>query len=216
MRRKITCLFTMFMIAGSSLAARSARATTTVSIFNLSDHSLIADFEDATNDNCIITQTHIQFSESVTQIAGPPIVGPPTTLVTVVYANSCTGDFIEFDGGTTTQTFQIAQDLGSATLAGTAPAFDQDGNSTSVSFNISWTANAPVQSVQQKTVVTRTSSSMTVDRFKFEVRTSDVSGTVSAVIPQLGPPALDLSLFPEGGSIGQNVSGTRMITFKSP
>jgi hypothetical protein len=206
----------MFMIAGSTLTARSASAQTMVSIFNLSDHSLVGDFEDATNDNCIITQTHIQFSESVTQIAGPPIIGPPTTLVSVVYANSCTGDFIEFDGGTTTQTFQIAQDLGSAALAATVPAFDQNGNATSVSINISWAANAPVQSVQQKTVVTRTLSNMTVDRFKFQVRTADVSGTVSAVIPQLGPPALDLSLFPEGGSIGQDAEGTRTITFKNP
>jgi hypothetical protein len=208
----------MFMIAGSTLAARSASAKTTVAIFNLSDHSLVADFEDATADNCIITQTHVQFSESVTQIAGPPIVGPPTTLVTLVYANSCTGDFIEFDGGTTTQSFQIAHDLSSATLAGTATVFDQDDTSisTSVSFNISWAANAPVQSVEQKTVVTRTSSTMTVDRFKDEFRTADVSGTVSAVIPQLGPPALDLSQFPEGGSLGQNVSGSRTITFKSP
>jgi hypothetical protein len=43
-----------------------------------------------------------------------------------------------------------------------------------------------------------------------------VSGDVSAVIPQLGPPALDLSRFPEGGSIGKNVEGTRTITFHSP
>ncbi|HVR01023.1 MAG TPA: hypothetical protein VMT47_02730 [Polyangia bacterium] len=216
MKRKITCLFSMFMIAGSTLAARSVRANTTVSILNLRDGLLVADFEDATDDNCIITQTDIRFSQSVTQIAGPPIVGPPTTLVTVVYANSCTGDFIEFDGGTTTQTFQIAQDLSSATLSGTAPAFDQDGNGTSVSFNISWAANAPLQSVDQKTVVTRTSGGLTVDRFKDEFRTADVSGTVSAVIPQLGPPALDLSRFPEGGSLGQNVLGTRTITFNSP
>ena len=216
MKRKITCFFSMFMMAGSTLAARSASANTTVSIFNIHDRLLIADFEDATDDNCIITQTDVRFSESVTQIAGPPIVGPPTTLVTVVYANSCTGDFIEFDGGTTTQSFHIAQDLASATLSGSAPVFDQDGNGATVSFNISWAANAPAQSVEQKTVVTRTPSNMTVDRFKFEVHPADVSGTVSAVIPQLGPPALDLSRFPEGGSIGQNVEGTRTITFKSP
>jgi len=216
MKRKITCLFTVFVIAGSTLAARSASAKTTVSIFNLRDRSLIADFEDATNDGCIVTQTHIQFSEAVTQIAGPPIVGPPTTLVSVVYANGCVGDFIEFDGGTTEQSFRIAPDLGSATLSATVPVFDDSGNSTNVSIDISWAANAPIQAVEQKTTVSRTASSMTVERFKFQVRAADVSGTVSAVIPQLGPPALNLSLVPEGGQVGQNVEGKRTITFMSP
>lgn len=215
MKRKIAFGLGMLTVTLGIFAARPAHAKATVAIFNLRDRSLIADFEDATDDNCIITQTNINFSESVTHIGGPPIVGPPTTLVTVVYANGCTGDFISFMGGTTQQTFHIAQDLSSASLSASVPISDDAGNSATVSINIQWVANAPVQALKER-IVNRNADTLVIDRINFQVRSADVSGAISAVLPQAGPAPLDLSRFPEGGQIGKNVEGKRTITFTHP
>jgi hypothetical protein len=215
MKRKITCIFGVLMISGSALVARPASARTTVSIFSIRDRSLIADFEDATTDNCIITQTNIIFGESVTHQGGPPIVGPPTTLVTVVYANSCTGDFISYMGGTTEQTFRIAQDLSVASLSASVPIADDSGNTATVNIDVQWVANAPVQAVKER-IVNRNADTIVVDRINFQVRTANVNGTISAVLAPAGPDPLDLSLFPEDGQIGKNVESTRTVTFRHP
>jgi hypothetical protein len=216
MRLKITFLFSILMISGSAFIARTASAKATVSIFRLRDRSLIADFQDVTNDNCIITQTHIEFTESVTHIGGPPIIGPPTTLVSVVYANSCTGELISFMGGTTQQIFRIAPDLSTAALEATAPISDGAGNNANVSIDVQWVANAPAQQVKQKTV-TRNANTLVVDRVNFQTRSANVSGSISTVLNvQNGPTALDLSRFPEDGQIGKNVEGKRTITFMHP
>jgi len=215
MKRRVRFFLAMLAVTGSVFAARAAHAKATVAIFNLRDRSLIADFQDITDDECIITQTNIIFSESVTHVGGPPIVGPPTTLVTVVYANGCTGDFISFMGGTTQQTFHIAQDLSSASLSASVPIADDAGNNATVSIDVQWAANAPAQVLSER-IVNRNADTLVIDRINFQVRSANVSGSISAVLPPAGPAPLDLSRYPEGGQIGKNVEGKRTITFKSP
>ena len=215
MKRKILSIAGALIVASVTLPARSASAKVTVSIFDLRDRSLNADFEDATPDGCIITQTNIMFSESVTQTGGPPIIGPPTTLVSVVYANACTGEFISYMGGTTEQTFHFAPNLNSASLAATVPITDGAGNNATVTMNVQWVANAPAQAVK-KTTITRNANTIVIDRVNFQTRAANVSGSVSTVLDvESGPTALDLSQTPEDGQLGQNVEGTRSVTFTS-
>jgi hypothetical protein len=206
------------LVAFSSVLApaRPASAKVDVSIFKLKDRSLDADFEDASDDGCFVTQTHVHFAEAVIFQSGtPPTVQPPTTQVTVIYSNACTGEFFELDGGTAQQSFQIAGDLGHALLIATVPVTDPDTGTlnANVSVNLTWTANAALQRVKNKTV-TRGPGTIEVDRTDVEVRTADVSGSVAAVLPiQAGPTAFDLSRFPEGGQLGKDNDGTRTVTY---
>jgi hypothetical protein len=213
MKKKIASIFGLFMIAGITLPARTASAKIEVSIFKLHDRSLLANFEDASDDGCFVTQTAIRFSESVTQIGGPPIIGAPTTQVEVDYANACTGEFFTLTGGTAAQTFHIASDLGSATLVAVVPVTDGVSNNANVTLNVKWTANAPVQTAKN-TSLTRDANTITFEHFDFETRSADVVGPVSAVLNvQAGPTGFDLSRFPEGGQLGKDVDGQRTVTF---
>jgi hypothetical protein len=211
MNRNLTRIFGLAVIAGVTLSARPAGAQ--VAKFSLHDHFLIADFEDASDDGCFVTQTEIRFTESVSQSSGTTIVGPPTTQVTIVYANGCTGEFFGASGGTTQQTFHIAPDLGSATLAASVPVIDDAGASSTVTVDVSWKANAPTQKAIN-TTVTRGANTITVDHVDFRSRAADVSGTVAAVLfVQAGPTVFDLARFPEGGQVGKDTEGTRTVTF---
>ncbi|HVU50784.1 MAG TPA: hypothetical protein VHL80_08865 [Polyangia bacterium] len=215
MRRGILGALGVLVFAGVSLPARPAGAKVEFSIFKLRAGSLSADFEDATDDACIVTQTHIQFSEAVIFLSGtPPTIQPPTTQVSIIYSNACTGEYFELDGGTAQQSFQIAGDLGKASLIATVPVSDDSGtNNANVSVNVTWTANAPLQRVKS-TTVTHDARSVTVDRTDVEARTADVVGPVSAVLMiQAGPTFFDLSRFPEGGQLGKDNEGSRTITF---
>jgi hypothetical protein len=213
MNRKICSIFTALALAFVMIPARSANAKITVSTFRLHDHSLIADFEDATDDGCVVTQTNVRFTESVTQIGGPPIIGPPTTQIDLFYANSCTGEFVELTGGTTTQTFHIANDLSSATLVATVPITDGISDNATVNVNVKWIANAPTQKVVN-TTVTHDANTITVDHINFQTRAALVQGPVSTVLNvQGGPTTLDLSRFPEDGQLGKDAEGTRTVTF---
>jgi hypothetical protein len=211
--RRIGATFAAVLVAVMTLPARSAHAGVQVSFFKLKDKSLQAFFEDASDDGCFVSQTTISFSESVTQTGGPPIIGAPTTLVDVVYSNACTGEFFELSGGTTTQTVHIANDLSSATLSAVATVTDGGSLSADVTMSVTWTANGPTQ-VAKDTIVTRDANTITVERFDFESRPADVSGTVAALLPvQGGPTDFDLSRFPEGGTVGKNRDSQRTVTF---
>jgi len=215
MRRKLLGVLGVFVFAGLSLPARPAGAAVEFSMFKLRDRSLQADFEFASDDACVVTQTHILFSEAVIfQSGSPPTVQPPTTQVTIDYANACTGEVFELTGGTAQQSFQIAGDLGKASLIATVPVSDDSGtNNANVSVNVTWTANAPLQRVKS-TTVTHDAGSLTVDRINVQARSADVVGPVAAVLmTQAGPIAFDLSRFPEGGQLGKDNEGTRTITF---
>jgi len=213
MNRKIGSVFTALALAFVMIPARSANAKITISTFRLHDHSLIADFEDASDDGCFVTQTNVRFTESVTQIGGPPIIGPPTTQIDLFYANACTGEFFELTGGTTTQTFHIANDLSSATLVATVPITDGIGNNATVNVNVRWTANAPTQRVVN-TTVTHDANTITVDHINFQTRAALVQGPLTTVLNvQGGPTTFDLARFPEDGQLGQDAEGTRTVTF---
>lgn len=215
MRSKLVGALSVFVFAAVALPARPAGAKVEFSIFKLRAGSLIADFEDASDDGCFVTQTHILFSEAVIFQSGtPPTIQPPTTQVTIDYANNCSGEFFELNGGTAQQAFQIAGDLGKATLIATVPVSDDSGtNNANVSVNVTWTANAPLQRVKS-TTVTHDANSITIDRTNVQARTADVVGPVSAVLMiQAGPTFFDLSRFPEGGQLGKDNEGSRTITF---
>jgi hypothetical protein len=200
-------------MAGVLLPVRPAAATAQISSFGLRDRSLIADFEYASNDACIVTQTHIQFSEAVIFQSGtPPTIQPPTTQVTIDYSNACTGEFFELTGGTLQQTVQVAGDLSTATLVATVPVTDGVSNNASVSVNVTWTANAPIQQVKS-TTVSHDAKTLTINRVNVEARTANVVGPVSTVLNiEAGPTAFDLSLFPEDGQIGKDNEGSRTVT----
>jgi hypothetical protein len=214
MKRKLGSVFTALLVALVTVPARPAGAAKQISVFQLRDHSLIADFADASDDGCFVIQTDIHFFESVTHIGGPPIIGPPTTVVVLDYANACTGESFELTGGTTQQTFHIAHDLSSATLTAVVPVVDESGsNSASVNLNVTWTANAPAQEVKSRNI-TRSGNTLTIERFDVTARTADVTGPVSAVLDvEAGPTSVDLSRFPEGGQLGTDVDGQRTVTF---
>jgi hypothetical protein len=215
MNRKIGSVFTALALAFVMIPARPANAKITVSIFRLHDHSLIADFEDASDDGCFVTQTNVRFTESVTQIGGPPIIGPPTTQIDLFYANACTLEFFELTGGTTTQTFHIANDLSSATLVATVPVTDVNGtgNNATVNVNVKWIANAPTQQVKN-TTITRDANTITVDSINFQTRAALVQGPLTTVLNvQGGPTTFDLARFPEDGQLGKDAEGTRTVTF---
>jgi hypothetical protein len=201
------------LLAGILLPARPADAGAQVSIFGLRDRSLIADFEDASDDGCFVTQTHIQFSEAVIfQSGSRPTFQPPTTQVTIDYANACTGESFELTGGTLEQTVQIAGDLSTASLLATVPVTDGISNNATVSVNVTWTANAPTQQVKS-TTVSHVANTITIDRVNVQARTADDVGPVSAVLDiAAGPTSFDLSRFPEGGQIGKDNEGSRTIT----
>jgi len=215
MRAKLLGALSVFVFAGVALPARPASAKVEFQMFKLRAGSLIADFEFASDDACIVTQTHIQFSEAVIFQSGtPPTRQPPTTQVTLDYANACTGEFFELTGGTTQQSVQIAGDLGKAHLIATVPVSDDSGtNNANVSVDVTWTANAPLQRVKS-TNITHDANSITVDRTNVQARTADVVGPVSTVLMiQAGPTFFDLSRFPEGGQLGKDNEGARTITF---
>jgi hypothetical protein len=214
MRSKVSGVLRTLVVAGIVLSALPAYAKVDFSMFKLRDRSLIADFEDATDDGCVVTQTHILFTEAVIYQSGTqPTVQPPTTQVTIDYANACTGEFFELTGGTTQQSVQIAGDLGKASLIATVPVSDGAANNANVSVDVTWTANAPLQRVKS-TNVSRDAQTITVDRTNVEARTADVVGPVAAVLmTQAGPIAFDLSRFPEGGQLGKDNEGSRTITF---
>ena len=151
MRTKLIGALSVFVFAGVALPARPAGATVEFQMFKLRAGSLIADFEYASDDACIVTQTHIQFSEAVIYQSGmTPTRQPPTTQVTLDYANACTGEVFELTGGTTQQSVQIAGDLGKASLIATVPVSDGAGNNSNVSLDVTWTANAPIQRVKSR------------------------------------------------------------------
>jgi hypothetical protein len=219
MRKEIIGVVGVMAGAAVLLAARPVNATVEFSMFKLRDRSLQADFEDASDDGCFVTQTHIQFAEAVIfQSGSPPIIQPPTTQVTLDYANNCTGESFHLEGGTAQQSFQIAGDLSKASLIATVPIADPDtgGNNANVSVNVTWTANAPLQRVKS-TNATHDATSVTVDRINVAARTADVVGPVSTVLMvQAGPTFFDLSRFPEGGQLGKDNEGSRTVTFVPP
>ncbi len=201
-----------FALVMFSVGAMAQAATVTT--FKLHDRSLIANTEYASDDGCIVTQTTVRWTESVTRSDGTVDVQAPTTMVDVVYSNGCTGEFVTFDGGTPTQTTHIAGDFGTASLSAVVPVASEDGQTASVSLNLVWTANGPLQEAKDKTR-TRDGKTITVEKFDFKVRPADISGTALTTLPTVnGPLTLDLAAFSEGGTIGKDVLGDRTVTKK--
>ncbi|HVZ70785.1 MAG TPA: hypothetical protein VHJ20_00285 [Polyangia bacterium] len=196
----------MFSLGASAQAAQVTR-------FKLKDHSLIANLEDASDDGCFVTQTSVRFAEAVIFEDGDKTIQPPTTTIEVDYANACTGDTLTLTGGTTVQTFHIAGDLSTASLSAVVPVSDGVSSAT-VTLNLTWTANAPLQEAKDKTR-TRDGNTVTVEKVDFQVRTADIGGTATTTLPTSeGPLAVDLARFPEGGTIGKDADGERTITRK--
>ena len=185
----------------------------TVTHFKLTDHSLIANFEAASDDGCFVAQTFLDFSESVTHIDGAVIVGEPTTLLQIDYANACTGDVLSLSGGTTVQTFSIAGDLSSATLSAVIPVTDGT-NSATVTLNVTWTANGDVQ-VAKGHFRSTDGNVTTMDKFDVKVRDSIVGGSIATSLPlSTGLTPIELAEFQEGGTIGSDMDGERTVTKK--
>lgn len=206
--------FHILVAAGVLAATAGAASAATVTHFRLSDRSLIGNWEDASDDFCFVSQTLVTFSESVTKIDGATIVGEPTTLVEVDYANACTGEFLSLTGGTTNQTVTIGGDLSSASLSAVVTVTD-GVNSADVTINATWTANGDLQIAKGHFKMTD-GNTTTMDKFDEQVRPAATGGTISTVLPlAAGPTFVDLSRFPEGGTIGQNRLGDRTVTKKN-
>jgi hypothetical protein len=211
---KVSALLGLGLVAAAAAPARPAFAKVDVTVYRERNGALVADFEGASDDGCVVTQTHILFTEAVFFESGTaPTSQPPTTQVTLDYSNACTGEFFELAGGTTQQSFQMTGNLGKASLIATVPVSDETGtNNANVSINATWTANAPLQRAKS-TTVTRDANTLTVDHLDAETRTADVAGPVATVLMlAAGPTAIDLSRFPEGGQLSKQNNGTRTVT----
>jgi hypothetical protein len=202
-----TIVLSILVIAGG--AAQAA----TVTHFKLTDHSLIGNWEGASDDGCFVSQTLITFAESVTHVDGAIIVGEPTTLVEVDYANSCTGEFLSLTGGTTNQTVSIGGDLSSASLSAVVTVTDGT-SSADVTINATWTANGDLQNAKGH-FRTTDGNTTTMDKFDDVVRPAATGGTITTTLPlAAGPTFVQLDRFPEGGTIGKDMNGERTVTKK--
>jgi hypothetical protein len=182
-----------------------------VTHFNLRDHYLNADMANASDDGCFVAETNVRFTEAVTFFDGDKFIQPATTQVQVDYANGCTGDVLSLSGGTTTQTFQLLGDLASATLSAVVPVTD-GVNSATVTLNLTWTANGPVQDVKDH-FHSKDATTITNENFNVSLRTADVTGTAMTSLPtSTGPLPLNLALFPQDGTIGKDAFGSRTVT----
>lgn len=209
MKTKIAFIFGIVLVAAP---LRNASAKVEVSTFRLRDKVLHAEF--FTTDGCYGIATSIRYAQSVIQQDGPPVVTPPLTSVDITYTNGCTGEFFALTGGTGQQNVQIARDLGTASLSAIVPVSDGVVNAN-VTINVTWKANAPLQQAKDSTLtwdpVART---ITWDRFNVRTRAADAGGNVSTVLPvQAGPTFFNLGEFPQSGSLGTDVFGTRTVTF---
>jgi hypothetical protein len=198
------------ILVASGPAARAA----TVSHFSLRGRALTANFETASDDGCVVAQTALVYGEFVTQTDGAPIVLPPNTQLQIDYANACTGDVLSLSGGTTTQTVQILGDLSSATLSATIPVTD-GVNSATVSVNLTLTANGDVQ-VAKGHFRTSDGNATTMDNFDLKLRNADDAGSFTTTLPlSTGPTAIQLAQYPEGGTIGSDMEGSRTVVKKN-
>jgi hypothetical protein len=201
-------------VAISTIIAAGSAQAATVTQFKLKDHSLLANFEAASDDGCYVAETTINFAESVIHFDGTKFVGVPTTLIEVDYANACTGDVLSLAGGTTTQTFQILGDLSSASLSAVIPVTD-GVNSATVTINMTLTANSPVQTAKGH-FRSSNGNETDVDNFNISVRNADDAGSVTTTLPlAAGPSSIQLAQFPQGGTIGSVIDGERTITTKN-
>jgi hypothetical protein len=204
----------MIRISALALAMISVGATAqaaTVTKFKLRDRSLIANLFYA--DECNIATTSVRFAESVTQTDGVRVVSPPLTTVEVDYTNGCTGETFTLTGGTNVQNVHFAGDFSTATLVATVPVTDGETSAT-VTLNLVWTANAPLQEAKDKTR-TRDGNVITVEKFDFKSRSADISGTAPTTLTtDEGSLPIDLALSSQGGTIGKDVFGDRTVTKK--
>jgi hypothetical protein len=205
-----------FRISALALVVISVAATAqaaTVTKFKLRDRSLIANLFYA--DECNIATTTVRFAESVTQTDGVRVVSPPLTTVEVDYTNGCNpdGEFLTLTGGTNVQNVHFAADFSTATLSAVVPVTDGETSAT-VTINLVWTANGPLQEAKDKTR-TRDGDTITVEKFDFKVRPADISGTAPTTLTtEEGPLTIDLALSTQGGTIGKDMLGDRTVTKK--
>ena len=200
-------------LALSLLGASPAANAATVSHFKLRDHSLIANFEAASDDGCFVAETWVDFAESVIQFDGDTVVNPPTTLVEVDYANNCTGDVLSLSGGTTVQTVSIGGDLSSATLSAVVPVTD-GVNSATVTLDVTWTASGDLQVVHSH-FRSFDGNTTTMDKFDVSVRNAVVGGSIATSLPlSTGSTPLELAQFQQGGTVGSDMDGSRSVTKK--
>jgi hypothetical protein len=197
----------------SLLAASSGAHAATVTHFKLRDHSLIANFEAASDDGCYVAQTFVEFAEAVIQTDGVTTTQPPTTQVEIDYANNCTGDVLTLSGGTATQTVSIGGDLSSGSLSAIVPVTDGVSSAT-VTLDVTWTANGDLQ-VAKGHFRSTDGNTTTMDKFDVKVRNAIVGGSITTSLPlAAGPSPIELAQFQEGGTIGSDMEGDRSVTKK--
>lgn len=209
-RFQFRSLIALLVSTSMGLASMPARAAE-VTKFQLRDRSLIANFETA--DGCFVATTSVRYTESVTQTGGPQVPSPSITLVEVDYSNGCTGEFLTLTGGTDSQTASFGGDVASGSLSAVVPVTDGT-NSTTVTINLTWTGNAPLQRAKDH-FRSRDGNTITVEKIDFQLRTADVAGTLTTVLPlAAGPTALNLGTDLVSGTIGKDVFGDRTVTKK--
>lgn len=196
-----------------SAAAPAAHAAT-VTHLTLRGRALTANFEAASDDFCYVAETQLVFGEFVSYVDGPPIIQPPTVLIQIDYANSCTGDVLSLAGGTTTPTFKILGDLSSATLSATFPVTD-GVNTVDVAVNLTLTANGDVQTAKGH-FRSFDGNETDMENFNLKLRNADDAGSITATLPlSTGLTPIQLAQFPQGGTIGSDMFGDRTVVKKN-
>jgi hypothetical protein len=206
---KAVTLFRTGIVFGIAMLAAPAARAAEVSHFNLNGHSLLGSWQSA--DECTISTTFMHFSESVSQIGGPPIVSPPTVLLEVDYQNFCNGDSFSLSGGAIISDVHFYGDLDSATMNAVIPV--TDGNITvNVNLNGTWTGNAALQTARFH-LRSKSGDTTVMEHANLNARTADTGGTITVVLPlSTGPSTVTLSQAGTGGQIGRDLVGDRVVT----
>ena len=166
--RVTVLLLALIAIACSTPAHAAAAGKATVVKF----HGLtaIADFDSFSPDGCIETFVFLSGTQSKT--------GPEAD-VSIGQVNSCTGDELFAFGSTLNPTFQVNNQLTSASLSATISVFDEvSGNTFTVSVSATWTGTGPL-SHQSGTSHFHTKNFSENFHFNDTFRDASASGTVS-------------------------------------
>jgi hypothetical protein len=163
-----------FAFSTPSHAAASGSAT----VFNLHQLAALADFDSFSPDGCV---------ETFVFVAGLQNNGVPEAFGFIGQVDSCTGASLSAAGETLNTTFQINNQLTSASLSATIPLFDEvSGNTFNVSVNATWTGTGPLT---REIGSSHFHTKNFIENFHFNdnFRDASASGTVSDGVTNFTP-----------------------------
>jgi hypothetical protein len=125
-------LGTLMFPSGVSAAAQT---------FHLTGYTAGVDFQTWDSTGCVVTEGFVMSSNPV----GKSGSAQPYTFAIVDRYDVCTGELLSSEyGQTASSNLKSASNLTSASLQATIPAVDQNGNTGTLTVNLTWTGSGPV------------------------------------------------------------------------